>query len=134
MIWPHLFYKLHTAPLLLTLLPRTLALLLSANVPSVFTPQGVYTAPPCLEADLLSLFVWPSPFIIQVTSDQRGLPWPLWHYFLLPPSTCPSSLFYFYPSIYHFLKFSYVYTCLWPVLSSNMFRAVSSVTRVVLST
>lgn len=79
-------------------------------------------------------FVWLSPF------HHSGNQWSerptLTTRTLLSPSPrhmC-SSLFYFHPSIYHSLKFSYVYTCLWPVLSSNMFGAVSSATRVVPST
>lgn len=114
MIWPHLFYKLYTAPLLLTLLPRTLGLFLSENISSLFIPQGVYTLlfPAWNEICSVS-FVWLSPF------HHSGNQWSerptLTTLTLLSPSPrhmC-SSLFYFHPSIYHSLKFSYVYTCLW---------------------
>lgn len=79
-------------------------------------------------------FVWLSPF--HHSGNQWSKRPTLTTLTLLSPSPrhmC-SSLFYFHPSIYHSLKFSYEYTCLWPVLSSNMFGAVSSATRVVRST
>lgn len=113
MIWPYLFYKLYTAPLLLTLLPRTLALLLSENISRFIHTSG------CLHCSSLlgmrsaqSLLCGCPLFIIQVTSDQRGLLWPLWYCFLLPPDTCAVACSIFilvFITLWNFLMYIHVY-------------------------
>lgn len=118
-----------TAPFLFTLIPRTLAFLLPANVSNVFIPQGMCTVLLYLERSLLSLFLRGCPLFIIKCSERPTL------ITLLPLSSSPRhtcrNLFYFYPNTNHSLKFSYLYTCLWPVFPSNMFRAVSSATRLL---
>lgn len=57
-------------------------------------------------------FVWLSPFHHSGTSDQRGLPWPLGHYFLLPPDTCAVACSIFilvFVTLWNFLMYIHVY-------------------------
>lgn len=80
----------------------------------------------CLECSLLRCTAWLSPFH---HLDFKFLERPTLTTLMLlsscPRHTC-NNLFYFSPNTYNSF---YLYTCLWSVFPSNLFRAVSSATR-----
>lgn len=129
MIWPHLFstilfflcpFFVHSTPQILAIyLPTNMSNLLVTWVLALFFFL-------CLECSLLRCTAWLSPFH---HLDFKFLERPTLTTLMLlsscPRHTC-NNLFYFSPNTYNSF---YLYTCLWSVFPSNLFRAVSSATR-----
>lgn len=129
MIWPHLFSTIlfFLCPFFVHSTPQTLAIYLPTNMSNLLVPWVLALLfSPLLRMLFVQMHCMAIPFssfgfqvLGETYSDRSNA------FFLFPRPTC-NNLFYFSPNTYNSF---YLYTCLWSVCPSNLFRAVSSTTR-----